>query len=377
MHIFRPDIWRCCRLFVLAFMLFSCEEKQGPIRSDYKLIVPDTQPSVTMIFCGDIIQHLPQIYDAHVPLEKDYNYLKCFRYIAPYWQDADIVIANLETTLTDKDFSGYPLFSSPWQIARDLHRLGLTAFVTANNHCCDRGGIGIASTVRYLDSLGIAHTGIFTDTMAYEVRNPLYLKQKGFKIALLNYTYGTNGLPVPRGFVVSPLDTNVMKKDIRKARQDSATNIVAFMHWGYEYHTRQNKEQEELADWLHGQGADIVVGSHPHVVQPIQYTLEDKDTTGVTVFSLGNFISNQSYLGTDGGICIRLTLTRNAAGKTSYAMQPIKFYTYRPYEEGRRRYYVVPEALADSIMQDPHLSKCKRFFRKTDSILSGYVRQPY
>lgn len=354
----------------ITILLLACKEEKKPARADHAIQIPATPDTVSLFFCGDIIQHLPQIYDAHNPTEKDYKYLKCFRYIAPYWHDSDFVIANLETTLSDKEYSGYPRFSSPWQIARDLQRLGVTTFVTANNHCCDQLARGITKTIYYLDSLGIAHTGIFMDTLSYKKRNPLYLRKDNFKIALLNYTYGTNGLPIPKGFVVSLIDTTVIKRDIQQAKRDSATNIIAFMHWGYEYHTSPNKEQKALATWLHAQGADIVIGSHPHVVQPIEYILSGKDTVGVTAYSLGNFISNQSYKGTDGGICIRLTLTRPEAKTTRYTMETIKFYTYRPFEEGRTRYYVVPEALSDSVIKDYHLIKSKRFFKQTDSILN-------
>ena len=222
-----------------------------------------------------------------------------------------------------------------------------------------------------MDSLGIPHTGTFTDTLNYKKRHPLYLQKDSFKIALLNYTYGTNGLPVPKGFVVPHIDTTAIKQDIQLAHRDTATNIIAFMHWGYEYHNFPNKEQRALSKWLHEQGADMVIGSHPHVVQPIEYYTSNKDTLGVTVFSLGNFISNQSQQGTEGGICIRVTLTKPRNNPVRYQMEPIKFYMYRPYEEGRRRYYVVPENLADSIMKDFHLTKSKNFFKKTDTILKS------
>ena len=359
-------------LFCIFFLLFtSCKEKKSSVQTDLPSEFPHSPQTLTLLFCGDIMQHLPQIHSAHEPSEKDYKYRKCFKYIAPYWADADFVIANLETTLGNKDFSGYPRFCSPWQIARDLHQLGVTTIVTANNHSCDQLGKGIANTIYYLDSLKIPHTGTFTDTLSYQKEHPLYLKKNGFKIALLNYTYGTNGLPVPKGFVVPHIDTTVIRQDIQRARRDTATNIIAFMHWGYEYHSLPNKEQRTLGKWLHEQGADIVIGSHPHVVQPIEYYIPDKDTLGVTAFSLGNFISNQSQQGTEGGICIRLTLTKPRDLPVHYQMKPIKFYMYRPYEEGRRRYYVVPESLADSVMKDFHLTKSKNFFRRTDSILQS------
>ena len=161
-------------LFCIVFLLFtSCKEKKSPVRTDYSLEFPHTSQTLTLLFCGDIIQHLPQVYSAHEPSEKDYKYQKCFKYIAPYWADADFVIANLETTLGNKDFSGYPRFCSPWQIVRDLHQLGVTTFVTANNHSCDQLGKGITNTIYYLDSLGIPHTGTFTDSLNYKKRHPL------------------------------------------------------------------------------------------------------------------------------------------------------------------------------------------------------------
>ena len=150
-------------LFCIFFLLFtSCKEKKSSVQTDLPSEFPHSPQTLTLLFCGDIMQHLPQIHSAHEPSEKDYKYRKCFKYIAPYWADADFVIANLETTLGNKDFSGYPRFCSPWQIARDLHQLGVTTFVTANNHSCDQLGKGIANTIYYLDSLKIPHTGTFT-----------------------------------------------------------------------------------------------------------------------------------------------------------------------------------------------------------------------
>ena len=140
-------------LFCIFFLLFtSCKEKKSSVQTDLPSEFPHSPQTLTLLFCGDIMQHLPQIHSAHEPSEKDYKYRKCFKYIAPYWADADFVIANLETTLGNKDFSGYPRFCSPWQIARDLHQLGVTTFVTANNHSCDQLGKGIANTIYYLDS---------------------------------------------------------------------------------------------------------------------------------------------------------------------------------------------------------------------------------
>ena len=176
------------------------------------------------------MQHEPQISGAWNAETADYDYLPCFQYITPYWQKADYVIANLETTLSDRGYSGYPQFCAPWQLARDLKACGVDILTTNNNHSCDKGHRGIAKTIYYLDSLQFPHTGTFTDTTAWLTRSPLYIRQGKFKIALISYTYGTNGIPVTHGQVVSMIDTFHMARQIEKALLDTVTNIIAVMH---------------------------------------------------------------------------------------------------------------------------------------------------
>ena len=328
---------------------------------------PDT---VTFFFFGDVMQHAPQISGARHKERQDYEYTSCFRYITPYWQQADYVVANLETTLSDKNYSGYPQFCAPWQLARDLKACGVNFLTTNNNHSCDKGASGIRKTLYYLDSLAIAHTGTFLDTTAWITRIPVYLRHGRFKIALLSYTYGTNGIPATHGQVVSLIDTFMMARHLEKARLDSVTNVIAIMHWGEEYFTHPNAEQKKLSAWLHENGADMVIGSHPHVVQPIEYITTGNDTTGITVYSLGNFVSNQSKRYTDGGLGIHLTLIRKQ-GKTRYRMQALSSYVYRPVEENIRRYYVIPEPEANKVVQGSDTLLYRRFFQDTDSILQG------
>lgn len=355
-------------LFVSLFLLHAARA------DEWVFPCPDTLPqSLTLFFFGDIMQHDPQIQGAYNPETKEYDYKHCFQYMVPYWQSADYVIANLETTLDNKNFGGYPNFCSPWQLARDLQFCGVDILTTNNNHSCDKGAVGIRHTIQWLDSLGIGHTGTFIDTLSRQKSVPLYIRHESFKIALLSYTYGTNGIPVTEGQVVSMIDSAVILKDITKAQQDSATNIIAMMHWGDEYFTSPNATQQGLALWLHANGVDMVIGSHPHVVQPVEYTMQGTDTTGVTVYSLGNFISNQSRRYTTGGIGVRLTLSRNREGKSGYRMEYLNNYVYRPIENGKRRYYVVPETYAHTISSLQSDSIARQSYRDTDSIMNGGI----
>lgn len=338
-------------------------------------LLQDTcRDTITLMFSGDVMQHAPQIQGAWTDSLQDYNYLSCFQYIRPYWEQADYVIANLETTLSNRNFSGYPQFCAPWQLARDLRQCGVDLLITNNNHSCDKGYEGIRKTLYYLDSLQMPHTGSFSDTTSWISGMPFYIRQGSFKIALISYTYGTNGIPVTRGQVVSMIDTLFMLRHIEKARLDTATHIIAFLHWGEEYHTSPHAEQRTLAAWLHGNGADIVIGSHPHVVQPAEYVTTGRDTLGITVYSLGNFVSNQSKRYTNGGISAILRLTREK-GKTRYDLHYLSHYVFRPQEKGVRRYYVIPEPESYRIAGSADTLLYREFFQDTDSIIQGNIRK--
>jgi len=356
---------------ILAFVLLLWTHKgsdNGPIMQNAPL-----DGSLEIVFCGDLMQHMPQVRAAEalagcgerasrrasqalaVPFSApaasaatvsgpDYRY--CFAQVAPMWRGADFVVANLETTLAAQGFSGYPHFVAPWQVARDAHRSGITVMATANNHCCDNGARGISQTIRYLDSLGIAHTGTWHDSTEWRTRNPLMLTKGPFRIAMLNYTYGTNGIAIPEGCVVSEIDTVRMAADILAARSHGATDIIALMHWGEEYQPTPSPRQREVALWLHRHGVGIVIGSHPHVVQPAEYYVAGADTLGVTVYSLGNFVSNQRRERTYGGICVRVRIT---AGEKHprYTMDYWNDYVSMDYKG--RNYVVIPETLKDSL----------------------------
>lgn len=356
-------------IITLLFTLFAFTAQTQP------WVARDTvsgSDSITLFFIGDVMQHAPQITGAWKAESQDYNYRPCFQYIQPYWEKADYVFANLETTLSNRNFSGYPQFCAPWQLARDIRHCGVDLFTTNNNHSCDKGSKGIRQTIYYLDSLQIPHTGTFTDTSTWIAETPLYIRHGHFKLALLSYTYGTNGIPVTDGQVVSMIDTFTMGRQIEKARLDTATNIIVVVHWGIEYETIPNSRQKELAAWLHRNGADIVIGSHPHVVQPVEYATNGNDTTGITVYSLGNFISNQSKRFTNGGIGIELTLHRNQS-RTRYGMKYLSNYVYRPIEDGKRRYYVIPEPLAPTLLGSRDSLLYRQFFQDTDEIIGGVI----
>lgn len=275
------------------------------------------------------MQHMPQV-DAARGADGSYDYQACFQYIKPFWEKADFAIVNLETTLSETGpYSGYPRFASPVSLAGALKDAGVDAVVLANNHCCDRGVVGIRTTVGVVDSLGLMYAGVYTDSV--RAVKPLILSKGRYRVALLNATYGTNGLPVPRGTVVHLIDTVRMAEEVRRSRLDSATHMILFVHWGEEYRRQPNRAQRQLADWCRRQGIDVVVGSHPHVAQPV-------DTAAKVVWSLGNFVSNQRNRYQDGGLNVRVTLSMGREP----VIESLLHWVWTPVEEGRRRYYVLP-----------------------------------
>lgn len=254
--------------------------------------------SVSLLFVGDVMQHDSQISAAFDPISKSYDYGACFQYVKPVVRSADIAFANLEVTLAGPPYKGYPQFSAPDELAKGLKDTGFDVLVTANNHCVDRGRKGLERTIDVLDTLGIPHTGTFKDAAAREVQYPLIVEKKGFRFSLLNYTYGTNGIPVTTPNIVNLIDTLQIRKDLFKAKLQQTDAVIVFMHWGAEYQDAPNRAQKELAQFCFNNGATLVVGAHPHVLQPMQW---NKEKNQLVAYSLGNFVSGQQSRYRDGG----------------------------------------------------------------------------
>ena len=262
--------------------------------------------TVRIVAAGDLMQHLPQVMAARLKDDTTkYDYTPSFRYVASHFRDADLSIVNLETTLSESGpYYGYPCFKSPAEVADAMQDMGIDVAALANNHCCDRGAYGIKSTAEILDKRGISRVGVYRDSVEYKANNVLYLKQSGISFAIVNYTYGTNGINVPKGMVVNHLDSVAMARDLASINRDSVDCVIAVVHWGNEYERQPNREQKKMADFMRRSGVDIILGSHPHVVQPFEV-----DDRGVTLYSLGNFVSNQRTRYRDGGLIATIDVT--------------------------------------------------------------------
>ena len=338
---------------------------------------PDTV--FTLLFGGDMMGHLQMINSAYNYPKEKYEFDHWFQFISPYIKSCNWAIANLEVTLAGKPYTGYPQFSSPDAYAVSIKNAGFDALVNANNHSQDRGKMGLERTIRILDSIDMIHTGTFKDTTQFNKNYPLIVNVAGCKIAILNYTYGTNGLLVTHPNMVNMIDSIAMINAIFKAKSLGADLIIPIMHWGNEYQIVENENQILIAKLLSKHGANAIIGMHPHVVEPIKNIKVksiDNDSISIPVaYSLGNFVSAQTNRYCDGGIMIRLTCKRknNKVEITNFDYLPFWVWALKSdnISSGLSSgYYLITEKQI-ALLNESEYNKASIFFRDVRQILIG------
>ena len=315
------------RFFVLIsiFFFFSCfiQNTNSELQNPQNEFTNEDNKPITLIFAGDIMGHSPQFNAAYNTETKTYSYDVCFENVKSYIDKVDIAIANLEVPLAGEPYSGYPNFSSPDALLDGMKNAGYDVVLTANNHVVDRGKKGLERTIKIINDRKLKHIGSYLNKAQRDSIYPLIIDKQGVKIALLNYTYGTNGIAVVAPNIVNMLDTIQIKKDIQKAKSLNSDIIILTVHWGIEYITKANEVQRKLSRFFVLQGVDLVIGSHPHVVQDAEI-LFSKDSVEVPVYySLGNSISNQRKPETDGGIMVKVEIGTNSKQILSTKYLPV------------------------------------------------------
>lgn len=337
---------------------------------------PEPEPIVAhLMVAGDVMSHMPITNDAYVAATGEYDYSHMLSDTAEQLTRADYAVANLETVLAGgPEYSGFPRFNSPDGLALSVREAGFDLLSTANNHTRDQGMDGIFRTLDVLDQVGLAHTGTYRTQEERDENSGIYVADVGgVSVAFLAYTYGLNGfrLDSDKMFSVnlfnldyyttlSQPDYELLTADLEAAKAMGTDLIAVIIHWGVEYQNAPNRYQTDLARFLVEQGADLVLGGHPHVLQPYEtISVTDQDggeRKGFVCYSLGNFISNQNFDDANRNIAVKTTavldleLTRSPDGKTA-----VTGVSYTPYfmlhrnsaSVGDRRYLVdIHEAMA-------------------------------
>lgn len=283
-----------------------------------KPLVDHKISNVTLTAVGDIMFHKWQLYRGYDISSDSFDFTNTFSYVEDYLKDSDYTIGNLETTLAGRykgrnirpenayqGYHGFPCFNTPEILAYNMKKAGFDLVSTANNHSLDSKAEGVISTLDFLDDQGIAHVGTYRNDE--EAKDIFTTTIKDINFAFLAYTYGTNGFDVPldKPYLINTLDMydnakiEEMLQKVREADESGVDFVVTIMHFGNEYFDYPNSYQKKMVDKLFEAGADIIIGSHPHVLQPLEVRdIENADGTTrkcVVIYSLGNFISSQRY----------------------------------------------------------------------------------
>lgn len=260
--------------------------------------------NLSMIMVGDALIHSNLYLDA----KKNngvYDFKPMLEYIKPIINKYDLAYYNQETILggTELGLSSYPRFNSPQEVGDAFTDSGFNLVSLANNHTMDRGEEGVLKSLQYWNSKNnVVKAGQYS---SYEDRDiPRIYERNGIKYAFLSYTTWTNGLETPKGkeYLNNVYSNEKAEKDISKVRKEADILIVA-MHWGTEYYSGVSQQQEEIANYLSSLGVDIIVGTHPHVIEPIEYIGKT-----LVIYSLGNFISDQNGIDRLTGLMVSLNI---------------------------------------------------------------------
>jgi len=333
---------------VVAALLLFCFTGAlgpGPARADDQVVqTSSVSTHVTLAFAGDLLMHTPIGYSCYDSATGRYRFEEVFAPIAPYLSDADCTIVNLETRLAgaSRGYQGYPAFNTPDDLAPALRGAGVDALGTANNHSLDMGWDGVVRTLDVLDRNGLRHAG--TARSQTERDSPRILNVAGIKVGLLNYTDYLNGIPLPSGrpYAVNVLLMGAVASDIVRARQAGAELVVAFVHWGSEYQRYPSSSQTAAASNMIDLGVDLIVGHHPHVVQPIVRVRGRTGREGYVAYSLGNFVSDQRSRYRDSGLVVWADVVRDSGGTRVTGLRYLPTYVQKTWSGGRTRFRVLP-----------------------------------
>ncbi len=336
-----------CKLFLSLLLLLFIQGSQRESSITSYSNVEDSTITIKLSFVGDIMCHTPQIEYAKIGSDS-FDFLPTFKMVQQYLSDSDLTFGNLETVLASKSkkYTGYPLFNSPDELLDALKFSGFDILFTSNNHTLDRGVKGVERTIKQIKNRNLINAGTY---LTQNSRDSLLVVEKnGLKLGILSYTYGLNGnfLPKSKNYLVNVIDTNIIKKDLRAMTEKNVDLILVYYHFGDEYSRLPSKYQEEIVSKTFNYGADIIIGSHPHVIQPLRFVekLNGKLKKGFVAYSLGNFISNQRWRYSDAGVILNLEIKHNSITGSTWVskVKAIPTWVFKGRIDNKNQFVILP-----------------------------------
>ena len=316
--------------------------KPSPASSVSKQEEVSLESHVSLVMVGDNLLHMPLIKNAE-QTDGSYNFDSLYSEMKPYFEEADISVIVQETVLGGESlgYSGYPMFNSPQEVGDSIKNAGFDVVLHATNHALDKGAKGVENTIEFwknypeMKILGINESEEKQNEITYHTKN-------GIKFALLNYTDSTNGIPLPSGkkYLVNTVDEEKIANDLKIAEENAEFTIV-FMHWGTEYSLSENNSQTNLAQMMCENGADLIMGSHPHVIEPVKWIEAENGNKALVYYSLGNYVSRQKEANNLLGIMGKVIISRDAKGTVSIK-EAIVMPTVTQYNFSSRDFKVYP-----------------------------------
>ena len=356
-------------LLSFSFMFFAIKDKSvillHPSDRIQLKVVSDSVFTLKISVVGDLMCHAPQYNSARIAKTDSFNFNPVFSQIKPYLEKADFALGNLETVIAknNKNLSGYPNFNSPHEFLSALKYAGFDILFTANNHSLDRGRSGVVRTIAQIKSAKMNSVGTY---LSGSDRDSIRIfKKNGISFALLAYTYGTNGYQISKknNFLISTIDKQKMKADLLKADKYFPDLVIVYFHFGNEYQRFPSKFQKEIVKFAIKNGADIILGSHPHVLQPVEKfkSLSGRIDSGLVAYSLGNFISNQRWRYSDAGGILNISIGKDKDKDSVYfsSLSFLPTWVYKGIVNGKVQYQILPSGSGEKVAE---------YFSSEDSI---------
>lgn len=367
---------------ILSFFIFN-SPSTFRFEESKSIINLDSSVTITVSVVGDLMCHGPQFEYARVGKDS-FNFSPVYRNVKKYLESSDFTFGNLETVTAGKGnggYTGYPFFNSPASYISALKEAGFDLLITANNHSLDRSEKGILKTIDEITSRNLNYVGTYT---SQRDRDSIRIFDiKGIRVAILAYSYGTNGNPIPKGknYLINLIDYDLMEKDINSARSSGAELVLVHFHFGEEYKREPVQFQKDVVNKTIELGADIIIGGHPHVLQPVNFykTKNAKLDSDFVVYSMGNFFSNQQDRYKYSGMILTLNIKKDFA-KNKIGISEVEYlptWVFKGNTSNGREFVIMPSTnISDTTLSLSKSDSVKMIqsFDDTRFIINKYTK---